>query len=79
MIPFTNPGVEEIVSEKYDLSSPDDLRKYFTTPVKCLFKIGKSIDFWTNEYGPSGYFNFIDGQFGAQIKNDLNMDFGVEM
>jgi len=75
--PFTNNDIRKIANKKYDLSSPDDLHTFFTTPVKCLLKIGKSIDFWTREYGASGYFDFIDGQFGAQIKNNSKMDFSV--
>jgi len=74
--PFTNPVILKFIKKKYDLSSKEGSRTYYAIPIKCLLKIKSSIDFWTKEYGASGYFDFIDGQFGSQVRNNSKMDFG---
>ena len=74
--PFTNPAMQKIIKHKYDLSSKEDSRTYYATPIKCLLKIKSSIDFWTKEYGMSGYFDFIDGQFGSEVRDNSKMDCG---
>ena len=74
--PFANPAIHNIIKKNYDLSSKDGARTYYATPIKCLLKIKSSIDFWTKEYGASGYFDFIDGQFGFQVRNNAHMDYG---
>lgn len=77
--PFTNPEVSSIASRTCDLNSSEDLKRYFTTPVKCLLRIEKSIELWTRELGINGYFNFIEDQIGYFVKKDEKMNYTVEL
>ena len=77
--PFTNREVYGVVSRVYDLNSPEDLKKYFEIPVKCLLRIEKSIELWTKELGPNGYFMFIEDQLGGMIKKDTKMDYTIHI
>lgn len=77
--PFTNQDVSSIVSGTYDLNSPESLRRYFATPVKCLLMIEKSIELWSGELGANGYFDFIEDQIGHLVEKDEKMDYTVEL
>ena len=75
--PFTNEELAAAVSQWHDLNSTDDLREHFDTPVKCLLRIESSMQQWTNDYGPSGYFDFLEGLMGNQIIDD-KLNFTVQ-
>ena len=77
--PFTNQEVFSVVDRTYDLNSPEDLKRYFETPVKCLLRIEKSIELWTEELGNNGYFDFIENHIGHTVDNDEKMDYSVEL
>jgi len=77
--PFTNQDVFGIASRTYDLNSPEGLKRYFATPVKCLLRIEKSIELWTGELGINGYFKFIEDQIGHLVKKDEKMDYTVHL
>lgn len=67
---FTNQEIFDIVNKIYDLNTPDNLIKYFDTPVKCLLRIERSIELWTKELGANGYFEFIEEQLGHIVEKD---------
>ncbi|MCL2322529.1 MAG: hypothetical protein FWC47_10575 [Oscillospiraceae bacterium] len=73
--PFTNEDLRAVIN--LDLNDKDELRKYFKDHIKCLIRIESSIEFWTKEYGASGYFMFTEDQFGAAVKRNDKMDFVV--
>jgi hypothetical protein len=73
--PFTNGRLRAVAEGAWDLNSPEGLRGYFSTPVKCLLRIAKSIDLWTKDYGAGGYFGFLEGQIGVLVPQDGKMDF----
>ncbi|MDR1531128.1 MAG: hypothetical protein LBS62_02920 [Clostridiales bacterium] len=66
--PFTNKKIHKIFMRKYDINSIDDLKAFYTVPIKCLVRLEKSVDFWTAERGPEGYFNFLEAQTGKAVK-----------
>ena len=74
--PFFNEELADAVRLWYDLESADDLREYFSLPIKCLLRIEASIQTWTGEYGASGYFDFLEAHLGI-IGNDEKMDYVV--
>jgi hypothetical protein len=77
--PFTNQEIFSAVSQIYDLKSSEGLREYFTTPVKCLLRIEKSIEMWSGERGVNGYFDFMEEHIGTIIENDDKMDYTIEL
>ena len=74
--PGFNDELSAVVSQWYDMSRADDLREYFSLPVKCLLRIEDSIQMWTKEGGASGYFDFLESTFGVAVGDD-KMDFTV--
>ena len=44
------------------------LISYYKLPVMCLLRIKDSIDTWEKRAGADGYFDFIEGYMGSQIK-----------
>ena len=68
--PFTNEEIAALARKRHDLNSTDDLRDYFAIPVKCLLRIEASMQQWTKDYGPSGYFDFLEGLMGHTILDD---------
>ncbi len=77
--PFVNEVIKDSICENIDLNNKSDLRKYFENPVKCLLRIEKSIELWTKEFGPVGYFKFLEDQVGNAIAHDDTMDYLVEL
>ena len=73
--PFTNNELNNIVSEKYDINTPDGLKSYFEIPVMCLLRIEKSIETWSKEYGSGGYIYFLETQIGRTVKRDDKMNY----
>ena len=77
--PFSNVELNGILSEIYDLKSTDDLRKYFSLPIKCLLRIEQSMQLWTKNGGVTGYFDFLENTLGHTVSNDDKMDFIIEV
>lgn len=77
--PFTNREIFSIASRTYDFNSSEDLRSYFENPIKCLLRIEKSIETWTEELGVNGYFDFIEDQIGHLVERDEKMDYSVPL
>jgi hypothetical protein len=75
--PFTNQEISNIAERTYDLNSSDDLKKYFETPVKCLLRIEKSVELWTEELGVNGFFVFIEDQIGQLVEKDEKMNYTI--
>ena len=49
------------------------VKKYYKFAVMCLLWIKESIDTWKKHSGADGYFDFIEGYMGREIKgNDMN-------
>ncbi|MFT8321784.1 MAG: hypothetical protein ABF649_12830 [Bacillus sp. (in: firmicutes)] len=72
--PFTNREIHEVVMEDGNFF---DAKKYFEIPIKCLLRIEKSIIQWTKQFGPNGYFIFIENHMGQMIKQDDIMNFAI--
>lgn len=72
--PFTNPEIKEFIESEnklnIDLKNPTDLHNYYKEPVMCLLRIKESIDTWEKRNGSDGYFDFIEGYMGHEIKGD---------
>ena len=68
--PFSNEEIAGIISQWYDMNSKEDIREYFSLPVKCLIRIEESIQTWTNERGASGYFDFLESHLGVKIDDE---------
>lgn len=75
--PFTNDDVRDAVEEDWDLTSPADLRSYFSDPIRCLLRIEKSIELWTEEGGANGYFNYLEQTIGTAVPRNLKMEYTV--
>lgn len=75
--PFTNEEVKAAASKYWDLSSPEDLRSYFQTPVVCLLRIEKSVEMWTKNGGANEYFNFLEQTIGSIVTRDQKMNYAV--
>lgn len=50
------------------IQTSEELRNYFSVYIRCLIKIGSSVEFWEKEFGFGGYFKFLNGQMGKVIK-----------
>jgi len=77
--PFTNEEMKTHVMKEYDLDSKNDLHEFFSTPVKCLLRIERSIEKWTKNNGQDGYFNFLESHMGHAVPDDLQMHFTYEL
>ena len=77
--PFNNQELLAVAKKVYDLNAPADLKKIFELPVKCLLRIEKSIELWTNEFGANGYFKFIEDQLGHIVDHDNKMNYTMAM
>lgn len=77
--PFTNQEIYDIVNKSNELGTQEGLKEYFGLPIKCLLRIEKSIDFWTDQYGNNGYFQFIEDQIGHLIDDSDKMNFAVRL
>ena len=78
--PFVNKEVLSIVNSSgvVDVNSTESLYEYFTTPIKCLLRIEKSIELWTKEFGSNGYFTFLEKTLGNMVQKNDKMDFGIK-
>ena len=73
--PYTNNEIMELLKEKLqmDMLSQEQVKEYYKFPVMCLLRIKESIDTWEKRSGSDGYFDFIEGYMGKEIKgNDMN-------
>ena len=68
--PYTNVEVMEIFKQqiKTEEFTQKMLKSYYKLPVMCLLRIKDSIDTWEKRSGADGYFDFIEGYMGSQIK-----------
>ena len=73
--PFTNQQLYKVLDNEYYLDKKEDLREYFTTPVKCLLRIEVSMQQETKDYGTSGYFDFLENHMGDVLPDDYEMQF----
>lgn len=48
----------------------EELHEYYREPVMCLLRIKDSIDLWEKNRGSDGYFDFLEGYMGAEIRGD---------
>lgn len=72
--PYSNPEIREAMKE---MNTVIDDKEYFITPIKCLLRIQKSVEMWTKEWGPGGYFKFIEDQMGSMVQYDDRMEFSI--
>ncbi|HBA50257.1 MAG TPA: hypothetical protein DCZ91_21185 [Lachnospiraceae bacterium] len=76
--PFTNRDIREALEEaSVDLESTEALKELYGEPVRCLLKIKESVELWSREWGPDGYFRFIENMIGKTVKRDQEMNFAV--
>lgn len=76
--PYTNEEVMKLVlQEKEDKElTPNVLKGYYKLPVMCLLRIKDSIETFEKKAGSNGYFEFIEGYMGSQIKG-TEMDYTI--
>lgn len=76
--PYTNAKVMKLLKQKAKRAelSGEMLKDYYKLPVMCLLRIKDSIDLWEKRSGANGYFNFIEGMIGSQIKG-TEMNFTI--
>lgn len=73
--PFVNENVMKVLKKKTRTRelTQEMLKSYYKIPVMCLLRINDSIDTWEKRSGADGYFDFIEGYMGSQIKgNEMN-------
>ncbi|MDO4521255.1 MAG: hypothetical protein Q4B44_06400 [Erysipelotrichaceae bacterium] len=51
------------------------LHDMYIVPSRCLMRIAESIDMWTKNMGPDGYFNFMEGNMGSHVSDEMNVCF----
>ena len=68
--PYTNVEVMELLKQQTQTEelTQEMLKSYYKLPVMCLLRIKDSIDTWEKRSGADGYFDFIEGYMGSQIK-----------
>ena len=68
--PFTNKNIMDTLVKHYKTEemSLSLLHEYYKLPAMCLLRIKESIDMWEKEAGADGYFIFIEGYMGEEIK-----------
>ncbi|MCI6998134.1 MAG: hypothetical protein MR936_15480 [Eubacterium sp.] len=76
--PFVNENVMKVLKKKTRTRelTQEMLKSYYKIPVMCLLRIKDSIDTWEKRSGANGYFDFIEGYMGSQIKGK-KMNFTV--
>ena len=76
--PYTNVEVMELLKQQENTEelSQEMLKDYYKLPVMCLLRIKDSIDTWEKRSGANGYFDFIEGYMGSQIKG-TEMNFTI--
>ena len=70
-----NERLEKALLMAFELSQ-GQLKEYYKFPVMCLLRIKESIDTWEKRSGSNGYFDFIEGYMGREIKGK-DMKFSV--
>lgn len=75
--PFTNEEVKEVLGSEYDWNAKKVKEEYYEAPIKCILRIAKSISLWTEEFGPNGYFIFMEDQIGKLVGDNDELDFAV--
>ncbi|MGN1184599.1 MAG: hypothetical protein ACI4R7_05170, partial [Oliverpabstia sp.] len=70
--PFVNENVMKVLKKKTRTRelTQEMLKSYYKIPVMCLLRIKDSIDTWEKRSGADGYFDFIEGYMGSQIKGN---------
>lgn len=70
--PFTNQDVMSLfeMQNKGEKPSREQLYQHYKIPVMCLLRIKESIDTWEKKSGPDGYFKFIEGYMGDNIRGN---------
>ena len=76
--PFVNENVMKVLKKKTRTRelTQEMLKSYYKIPVMCLLRIKDSIDTWEKRSGADGYFDFIEGYMGSQIK-ETEMKFTI--
>ncbi len=76
--PYTNEEIMELLKSQFqlDMLSQEQVKTYYKFPVMCLLRIKESIDTWEKHSGANGYFDFIEGYMGREIKGN-DMDFSI--
>jgi len=80
--PFTNEKITgrrgPLNKRKLDAMSSEELKDYYTEPVKCLLRIKDSVDVWEKRYGSDGYFIYLEQSFGRMVRGtDMEFTFPV--
>ena len=73
--PYTSNEIMKLLKEQFqmDMLSQEQVKEYYKFPVMCLLRIKESIDTWEKHSCSDGYFDFIEGYMGKEIKgNDMN-------
>ena len=65
--PFASEEGKKLIG-KVDREDPEFLEGVFKTPVLCIMRLIESIDFWTKQMGPDGYFNYIKDGIGNRYR-----------
>lgn len=68
--PYTNEEVMELLKQQETAEGlPQEmLKNYYKVPVMCLLRIKASIGTWEKGFWADGYFDFMEGYMGSQIK-----------
>lgn len=76
--PCVNDDIQELLKQQFQTEelTREMLKKYYKLPVMCLLRIKDSVDIWEKQSGANGYFNFIEGYMGSQIKG-TEMNFSI--
>lgn len=76
--PYTNDEIMELLKYQFQTEelTQERLKNYYKVPVMCLLRIKESIDTWEKHSGSNGYFDFIEGYMGSQIKG-TDMNFSI--
>lgn len=76
--PYTNSKIMKLLKKQFKIHelSQGQLKEYYKFPVMCLLRIKESIDTWEKRSGSNGYFDFIEGYMGREIKGK-DMKFSV--
>ena len=76
--PCVNDDIQELLKQQLQTEelTQEMLKKYYKLPVMCLLRIKDSVDTWEKQSGANGYFNFIEGYMGSQIKG-TEMNFSI--
>ena len=77
--PFSQPNLHKALSNDYDLTNLQQLNRLYTTPIKCLLLIERSVDFWVKSSGIKGYFKMLERFIGTKVEEDDIMDFTFEL